>query len=73
MKHCMAVTEVLTRTVIVDTKEAGADNLEKAINCVRNAYNVQEIILDADDLESDYTAGKLASFCAADWIDPNEI
>ena len=73
MKYCMAVTEVLTRTVIVDTKEAGADNLEKAINCVRNAYNAQEIILDADDLASDYTTGKLASFCVADWIDPNEI
>lgn len=66
MKHCIAVTEVLTGTVIVEIKDAGADSLEKAVDCVRNAYGAQEIVLDADDLTPDYTTGKPASFYAAD-------
>ncbi len=73
MKYCIAVTEILRRTVIVKTKDAGVDGLEKAIDCVRDAYNAQEIILDADDLVPDYTTGKPASFCVADWIDPDEV
>lgn len=73
MKYCIAVTEILRRTIIVKTKDAGVDSLEKAIDCVRDAHNAQEIILDADDLILDYTTGKPASFCVANWIDPDEI
>lgn len=73
MKYCIAVTEVLRRTVIVETKDAVVDGLEMAIDCVRDAYNAQEIILDANDLVPDYTTGKPASFCVADWINPDEI
>lgn len=47
MKHCIAVTEVLTKTIIVKIKDAGADSLKSAIDCVRDAYGAQEIILDA--------------------------
>ena len=73
MKYCIAVTEILRRTIIVKTKDAGVDSLEKTIDCVRDAHNAQEIILDADDLILDYTTGKPASFCVANWIDPDEI
>lgn len=73
MKHCIAVTEVLTRTVIVDTKEAGADSLEKAIECVKEAYCAQKIVLDADDLVPDPQTGGSAVFGVADWIDPDEV
>lgn len=73
MKHCIAVTEVLTRIVTVDIKEDGEGSLEKAIAYVKDAYNAQEIILDADDLVPDQTTGESASFSAVDWIEPNEI
>ena len=73
MKYCIAVTEILRRTIIVKTKDAGVDSLEKTIDCMRDAHNAQEIILDADDLIPDYTTGKPASFCVANWIDPDEI
>ena len=39
MKYCIAVTEILRRTIIVKTKDAGVDSLEKAIDCVRDAHN----------------------------------
>ncbi len=73
MKRCIAVTEVLTRTVIVETKEAGADSLENAIECVREAYNAQKIVLHADDLVPDPATGESAHFCEADWVDPDEV
>lgn len=73
MKRCIAIIEVLTRTVIVETKEAGADSLENAIECVREAYNAQKIVLDADDLVPDSVTGESAYFCEADWVDPDEI
>ena len=73
MKRCIAITEVLTRTVIVETKEAGADSLENAIECVREAYNAQKIVLDADDLAPDPATGESAHFCETDWVDPDEV
>lgn len=73
MKRCIAITEVLTRTVIVETKEADADSLENAIECVREAYNAQKIVLDADDLAPDPATGESAHFYEADWVDPDEI
>lgn len=39
---------------------------------MREAYNAQEIILDAD-VVPDYATGHPASFCVADWIDSDEI
>ena len=72
MKRCIAITEVLTRTVIVETKEAGADSLENAIECVREAYKAQQIVLDADDLAPDPATGESAHFCEADWVAPDE-
>lgn len=68
MKHCIAVTEILTRTVIVD-----ADSLEQAIECVKEAYDAQKIILDAGDLIPDPTTGESAAFTEADWIEPDEV
>ncbi len=73
MKHCIAVTEVLIRTVIVDTKESGADSLENAIECVKEAYQAQKIVLNAEDLVPNYTTGEPASFCEADWVDPEKV
>lgn len=73
MKQCIAVTEILRRTVIVDTKEASADSLKNAIECVKEAYKAQKIVLDADDLALDPVTGETASFSEADWIDPDEI
>lgn len=73
MKQCIAVTEILTRIVIVDTKEAGTDSLEKAFECVKEAYSTQKIVLDADDLVPDPKTGESAVFSVADWIDPDEI
>lgn len=73
MKRCIAITEILTRTVIVDTKETGADSLENAIECVKDAYREQKIILHADDLVPDSVTGEPALFCEADWVDPDEI
>ena len=69
MKQCIAVTEILRRIVVVDTKEAGTDGLENAIE----AYKAQEVILDAGDLVPDPVTGEPACFCEADWIDPDEI
>ena len=37
MKQCIAVTEILRRIVVVDTKEAGTDGLENAIERVKEA------------------------------------
>ncbi|NDO50683.1 hypothetical protein FMM75_15210 [Lachnospiraceae bacterium MD335] len=73
MKHCIAVTEILTRIVTVDTKEDGEDSLEKVFDRVEDAYYTQEIILDANDLVPDQITGKSASFSVADWIEPDEI
>ena len=73
MKQCIAVTEILRRNVVVDTKEAGTDGLENAIERVKEAYKAQEVILDAGDLVPDPVTGEPACFCEADWIDPDEI
>lgn len=73
MKQCIAVTEILRRIVVVDTKEAGAGGLENAIERVKEAYKAQEIILDADDLVPDSVTGDSACFREADWIDPDKI
>lgn len=73
MKHCIAVTEILRRIVVVETKDADADGLENAIERVKEAYKAQEIVLDAGDLAPDPVTGEPADFCEADWIDPDEI
>ena len=61
------------KQVEVEGKRKKLVTTPKAIDCVRDAYNAQEIILDANDLVPDYATGKPASFCVADWIDPGEI
>jgi hypothetical protein len=73
MKHCIAVIEVLIRTVTVDTKETGEKGLKQAIECVKDAYSAQEIILDADDLVPNPATCESAFFGEADWIDPEEV
>lgn len=73
MKHCIAVTEILRRIVVVETKDAGADGLENAIERVKEAYKAQEIVLDAGDLAPDLVTREPVDFCEADWIDPDEI
>lgn len=62
MKQCIAVTEILRRIVVVDTKEAGTDGLENAIERVKEAYKAQEVILDAGDLVPDPVTGEPACF-----------
>ena len=73
MKHCISITEVLVKTVIVETTETGAESLAKAIARVKKAYNDQEIVLCADDIAPNPTTGEPAYFDEADWIEPEEV
>lgn len=68
MKHCIAVQEILQRTVVVE-----ADSIEEAELAVRKAYEAGEIVLDADDLTPDPVSGERCTFFEADWYDKEDV
>lgn len=68
MRYGITVRETLERLVVVEK-----DSLEDAIEYVQEAYETEQIVLDAGDVVPVEETGTNAEFFQAEYIDSDEL